>query len=119
MVMAMMGPSNCRVLSKAASTRPMPLRISRDTFSTTTMASSTTRPTDKTMASRVSRFSENPIAIMAAMAPMREIGMVTRGTSALRADPRNRNTMMPTMATVSTNVVAISFSEFSMYTVPS
>ena len=50
-------------------------------------------------------MSEKPIAIITAIAPISEIGIVTSGTSALRAEPRNRKTMRPTIATVSVKVV--------------
>jgi hypothetical protein len=112
--MAMIGVKSWRVLTSAACTRPIPFCMWRETFSTTTIASSTTMPTDSTMASRVSRFREKPMASIVAAAPISEIGMVTRGTRALRQDPRKRNTMRPTMSTVSLKVLPISFSEFSM-----
>ena len=62
----------------------------------------------------VSRLSEKPSTIIAAMEPNSEIGIATSGTSAVRAEPRNRKTMIATIITVSTKVVAISVSAFSM-----
>ena len=64
MVMAMMGPRSSRAPNKAASMRFLPSRTCRSMFSTTTMASSTTRPTDSTMARMVSRFRLKPKAII-------------------------------------------------------
>ncbi len=84
MVIAMMGPSSSRAPIKAASMRVLPMRTWRSTFSTTTMASSTTRPTASTMASIVSRFRLNPNAYITTAAPMSDTGIAMSGTSAVR-----------------------------------
>ena len=47
MVIAMMGPTSSRAPKSAACSGVFPSRMCRSTFSTTTMASSTTRPTDE------------------------------------------------------------------------
>ena len=86
----------------------MPSRMKRETFSTTTIASSTTRPTDNTMARTVSRLNEKPMAIINAMAPSKEIGIVTSGTSAVRNEPMKSKTTIPTSNTVSASVIKIS-----------
>ncbi len=52
-------------------------------------------------------------------APTRETGMATSGTSAVRTEPMNRKTTMPTIRIVSESVLAISFSAASMNIVPS
>ena len=76
----------------------------RSTFSTTTMASSTTRPTESTMASRVSRFTVKPKTCMRKTAPMSETGMATTGTSTERSEPRKRKMTTTTMSSVSARV---------------
>src|SRR5207248_2143851 len=50
------------------------------------MASSTTNPTESTIASRVRRLRENPKSCIKNNAPMREIGIATIGTSTDRND---------------------------------
>ena len=72
------------------------------------MASSTTKPTESTIASTVSKFRENPITAIAAVAPSSEIGMVISGTKAVRTDPISSNTTSPTSNTVSARVLKIS-----------
>ena len=75
-------------------------------FSTMTIASSTTRPTDSTIASSVSRFSENPNTCMRNTPPTSESGIATIGIRTVRAEPRNRKMTMTTMRMVSVNLVA-------------
>ncbi len=53
-------------------------------FSSTTMASSTTSPMARTMASRVRVLTVNPKAYMSANAPTSETGMVTIGMMVAR-----------------------------------
>jgi hypothetical protein len=59
-------------------------------FSTTTIASSTTRPMHSTTASSVSRLIVKPNAHSAANAVTRQTGIVTAGIRAERTLPRNR-----------------------------
>ena len=99
--------------------RDLPSRTCRSTFSTTTIASSTTRPTDSTMARIVSRLRLKPEASMTIAAPNSETGIATSGTSAVRTEPMNRNTTMATISTVSPSVLVISFSASRMNIVPS
>ena len=73
----------------------------RSTFSTMTMASSTTSPTESTMASRVSRLMVKPATSIRKTAPISEIGMATTGISTERNDPRNRKMTTTTMSSVS------------------
>ena len=83
------------------------------------MASSTTSPTDNTMAKTVNKLSVNPIRVMAAMAPKMEIGIVIRGTRAVRKEPIIITTTIPTKIMVSASVIKISCSALRMYNVPS
>ena len=115
----MIGPTSSRAPTSAASMRDLPRRTWRSTFSTTTIASSTTRPTDSTMARIVSRFRLKPKASITIAAPTSETGIATSGTSAVRIEPMNRNTTRPTIRIVSTSVLVISFSASRMNTVPS
>ena len=57
-------------------------------FSSTTMASSTTRPMESTSASSVMRFTVKPNAARAMKAETRQMGMVTAGMAMVRSDPR-------------------------------
>ena len=118
-VMARIGPISSRAPMIAAWMRDLPSRTWRSTFSTTTIASSTTRPTDSTMARIVRRFRLKPNAYMKIAAPTREIGMATSGTSAVRTEPMNRNTTRATIAMVSPRVLVISWSASRMNMVPS
>ena len=118
-VIAMIGPTSSRAPTSAACTRVFPSRTWRSTFSTTTMASSTTSPTDSTIARIVSRLSEKPKAYITIPAPTSDTGIATSGTNAVRIDPMNRNTTKPTMMIVSTSVLLISCSASSMKTVAS
>ena len=119
MVMAMIGPTSSRAACKAASYGPSPSCMCRSTFSTTTMASSTTSPTASTMASRVNRFNVNPKINMMNRAPMSEIGIATTGISTERRVPRNKKMTTTTMPNVSMSVWTTSLIAFSMYLVES
>ena len=65
-------------------------------FSVITMASSTTRPTDNTMASIVSTLIEKPATYITKNAPMSDTGITMQGTSVTRQSRRNRKMMMIT-----------------------
>jgi hypothetical protein len=117
--MARIGPTSSRAPTIAASMRVRPSRTWRSTFSTTTIASSTTSPTDSTTARIVSRFRLKPKASITIAAPISETGMATSGTSAVRTEPMNRKTTKATMRIVSMSVWLISVSAFSMNTVAS
>ena len=118
-VIAMIGFTSWRELASAAWVRVIPWRMYRATFSTTTIASSTTNPTDNTIASTVSRLSEKPISDIAATAPSNEIGIVTSGTSAARNEPMKTTITRPTSITVSARVMKISRRALRMYLVTS
>ncbi len=83
------------------------------------MASSTTRPTDRTIASSVSRFSVKPNTCIRKIAPISDTGMATTGTITVRSDPRNRKITTITMQMVSTSVPRTSWMALSMYLVAS
>ena len=67
--------------------------ITRNTFSSTTMASSITTPTISTSASIVTLFSVKSIAFITANAPMIDVGMATAAMSVDRHDRMNSSTM--------------------------
>src|SRR6185436_20079798 len=115
----MIGPISSRAPASAASIRDLPMRTCRSTFSTTTIASSTTSPTDNTIASGVKRLRLKPNANMNVAAPTSETGIATSGTSAVRTEPMKRNTTNATIRIVSDNVLLISVSAFRMNIVPS
>ena len=114
MVMATMGPTSSRAATSAAWNGFSPSRMWRSTFSTTTMASSTTRPTESTMASRVSRFTVKPKTCMRNTAPMSETGMATTGTSTERSEPRKRKITSTTISSVSASVSTTSLMALRM-----
>ncbi len=118
-VIAMMGPTSSRAPTSAAWIRVLPSRTCRSTFSTTTIASSTTNPTDSTIARMVRRFRLKPKAYITAAAPTSDTGIATSGTRAVRTDPMNKNTTTPTIRIVSANVLLISCNASVMKTVAS
>ena len=91
----------------------------RSTFSTTTMASSTTMPMANTSPNSVSVLTENPNNIMPAKVPMIATGTAITGMMVARQLPRKRNTTSTTNATASKNVFATSLIDTSMYFVVS
>ena len=76
----------------------------RSTFSTTTMASSTTMPMASTIPNNVSVFSEKPSAAMTAQVPTSDTGMATMGMTAVRQLCRNTTITRTTRATASNSV---------------
>ena len=114
MVMEMIGPTSSRAPFSAASTGFNPSRRWRSTFSTTTMASSTTSPTESTMASSVSRLMVKPNAWMRKTPPISETGIATTGTSAERKEPRKRKMTITTISSVSSSVSTTSLMALRM-----
>ena len=96
MVMAMIGPTSSRAPLSAASIGFSPSPRWRSTFSTTTIASSTTNPTESTMASSVKRLMVKPNVCTRKMPPINERGMATTGTSDDRREPRKRKIVCTT-----------------------
>ena len=118
-VMATIGPTSSRAASIAAWNVPFPLCRCRSTFSTITIASSTTRPTERTMASSVRRLIVNPATSIRNTAPTREIGIATTGMIRARIEPRNRKITTITINSVSESVVRTSSMASWMYSVES
>ena len=86
----------------------------RSVFSTITMASSTTKPTDSTIANRVSRLIVKPKICMMNTAPISDSGIDTMGTSTVRSEPMKRKITMMTMTSVSISVLTTSRMAVSM-----
>src|SRR6516225_1175826 len=60
-------------------------------FSSITIASSTTKPTDSVSASKVILLMENPNTYIAAQVPIRDTGTASAGMMVAEIDRRNRN----------------------------
>ncbi len=103
-VVAITANATCPVPRLAATSGGSPRSIRRWMFSTTTMASSTTKPIHNTKASRVSRLIEKSKAYSAMNAAIKHTGTVTAGISAARALPRNTQITTSTSTTASTSV---------------
>ena len=83
--MAMTAPETSRIASMAASLGDILCSfIRRSTFSSTTMASSTTIPMASTMANRVRVLIEKPNSHMPAKVPTSDTGTATMGISVAR-----------------------------------
>ena len=95
---------------KAASLGCLPSSICRCTFSTTTIASSTTRPIAITIASKVRRLIEKPINQTRNKAVINDSGMATIGIATTRIEPRNKRMTTTTMMDASINVFPTSSS---------
>ncbi len=93
-------PTSSMVLS-AASRRLMPCSRCRSTFSTTTMASSTTMPTASTRPNSVRLLIENPSAAITAKVPTSDTGIAMIGMIAGRQPCRNTSTTMTTSSIAS------------------
>ena len=118
-----MGPNT------AASTKPMPIKalvispmdlrvaslggrpsslMTRSTFSTTTMASSTRRPMARTMANMVSMLMENPSRPRTAKVPRMTTGTARVGMSVARKLPRKTYITRKTRKIASNRVLTTS-----------
>ena len=115
----MIGPTSSRAASSAAWNGVRPSRRWRSTFSTITIASSTTSPTESTIASRVIRLIVNPASAIRNTVPISEIGIATTGMITERNEPRNRKMMATTISSVSVSVRSTSWIALSMYSVES
>src|SRR5215212_9082220 len=85
-----------------------PCSIQRSTFSTTTIASSTTMPIASTIPNSDRLFSENPNAFMNANVPMSDTGIAISGTTDARQLCRNTSTTITTSAIASSSVLTTS-----------
>ncbi len=110
------GLASSRTPFIAASNGDCPSSIRRWMFSSTMIASSTTRPMASTMASRVSRLIEKPAASMMTPAPITDSGMATAGSSSERREPRKRKITMTTTPSVIAIVSSTSSSAAVMNT---
>jgi hypothetical protein len=104
--MAMTGPVTSCIAWIAASRGPCPRsRMMRSTFSSTTMASSTTMPIASTRPNSVSVLMEKPSTYRPAKVPMIDTGTASTGMSVARQLCRNRNTTSTTSAIASAKVM--------------
>src|SRR5678816_3609913 len=102
--MAMTGPVTSSSALNDASCGDSPCAIHRSTFSTTTIASSTTMPIASTRPNSDRLFSENPSMLMNMNAPMSETGTAIIGMIVARQFCRNTSTTMKTRTNASINV---------------
>ncbi len=105
-VIATIAPVISPIARRAASAALMPgfSAITRSTFSTTTIASSTTMPIASTSASSETVLIENPSASITAKVPTSATGTAMIGTSVARRLPRNTNTTIATRMNASISV---------------
>ena len=103
-------PMDLRVASRGE--RPSST-ITRSTFSTTTMASSTNRPMASTMPNMVRVFTVKPNASRIAKVPSNTTGTAMVGISVARKFCRNRNITRNTRAMPSNRVFTTSMIEIS------
>ena len=97
--------------SRAACTRGTPSSMCRAMFSSTTIASSTTKPVEivSAISERLSRL--KPSRYIAAKVPMMDTGTATAGMSVARALARKTNTTAMTSTMAMTSVRCVSSSE--------
>jgi len=107
--MATIAPETSCTEAKAASKGVRPFSaMSRSTFSSTTMASSTTMPMAITMAKRVRVLMPKPKSQRPAKVPMSDTGTAMIGMSVARQLPRNRKTTRTTSSPASNRVCSTS-----------
>ncbi len=111
---AITGPVTSSIARRAASRGSSPRSSQRSTFSTTTMASSTTIPIASTRPNREMLFSEKPRTIITANVPTIATGTATRGMSAARQFWRKVSTTIPTRTTASSKVRTTSSTDWRM-----
>src|SRR5262245_25105451 len=105
-VMAIIGPviSDMAFLQASGTGSSGFSSITRSTFSTTTMASSTTMPMASTRANRETVLAEYPIANITTNVPMIDTGTASKGIKVVRTLPRNRYTTSATSTIATTSV---------------
>ncbi|MNN06736.1 hypothetical protein D3C81_1195370 [compost metagenome] len=118
-VMAMIGPVTSSMARRAACRGGSPFSMWRSTFSTTTIASSTTMPIDSTNPNNDRVLSEKPIRYMTANVPTSDTGTAIRGISEARQLRRNSTTTTTTRRIASSKVVATVCNEARTNTVGS
>ena len=107
-VVATMGPVTSDIALRVAARGGRPASSCRSTFSTTTMASSTTRPIASTMPSRLSMLSEKPQISMTARVATSDTGIAMVGMTVVRQLCRKTNTTATTSASASASVITTS-----------
>jgi hypothetical protein len=100
----MIGPLTSRIACTVASCGVNPRSMLRSTFSTTTIASSTTMPMASTRPNNVSVLIEKPSASSAAKVPTMEIGTASSGMIDARQVCRKTMTTSTTSSTASISV---------------
>ena len=100
-----------RAPSSAARRRDRPISRWREMFSSTTMASSTTKPVATVSAISVRLLSEKPSANITPKVPSSDTTVATAGISAARRLRRNRPTTATTSSTEMTSVISTSRTE--------
>src|SRR5208337_947177 len=93
------------MVENAASLGLIPSSIFRSTFSTTTIASSTTMPTASTSPNKVRLLIEKPNKDITKNVPISDTGMATSGMMVARQVCRNTKTTITTSATASKMVL--------------
>ena len=115
--MAISAPPTSSIVRCAASFGLMPSRKLRSTFSTTTIASSTTMPIASTSPNSERLLSEKPKAASTAKVPISDTGIATIGMIEARQVCRNRMTTMTTRMTASKIVFCTSWTDSAMNSV--
>ena len=106
--MATTGPDTSSIAFNAASRGESPASMCCSTASTTTMASSTTRPMASTRPKSDSVLIENPSRGKTMNAPTSATGTASSGMSVVRKPCKNMKTTSTTRRSASTSVFAIS-----------
>ena len=103
----MVKPISADPLSAASNGR-IPPSMWRTMFSSMTIASSTTKPTDSVNASKVMLLMENPNPYITAQVAMSEIGTASAGMMVATAERRNRKITITTSKMAITSVTCTS-----------
>ena len=101
---AMIGPDTSSMARRVAAIGVSPSAMCRSTFSTTTIASSTTMPMARTRPKSDSVFSEKPSQSRTANVPTSETGTATSGMIDARQVCRNVTTTSTTSSTAMNSV---------------
>ena len=109
MAMAMTGPDTSSIALSAASLGAIPCSMWCSTASTTTMASSTTRPMARTSPNSERVLMEKPKSGKRAKVPTSDTGTARSGMRVARHPCRKMNTTMMTSTSASKRVWTISF----------
>ncbi len=117
--MAISAPPTSSMVRRAASGGAYPKRRLRSTFSTTTMASSTTIPTASTSPNSDRLLSEKPKAAKTAKVPTSDTGIAAIGMIEARQVCRNRMTTSTTSTIATTMAMTTSWIDWVMNTVAS